>query len=149
MTRGFAPAPRGTFVSAKVPKAILPRGLRPAPHFRCGQPRTGGCLSGSADGTSMIPTADAWLAALRFPCSRLQVQGSPSVASPFSGTKVHRAFVLIRFTPPGPHKGERDVQGCTSAANAGSIGAAFGGPCPRLDRRGEKIRNTLQPKIIF
>ena len=51
------------------------------------------------------------LAALRFPCSRLQVQGSPSVASPFSGAKVHWTFAFIRFTPPGPFKGERDVQG--------------------------------------
>ncbi len=33
MTRGFAPALRGTFVSAKVPKAILPRDLRPSTAF--------------------------------------------------------------------------------------------------------------------
>ncbi|MFQ5546239.1 MAG: hypothetical protein ACE5FE_09690 [Acidiferrobacterales bacterium] len=36
---------------------------------------------------------------------------SPSVASPFSGTKVHCTFVFIRFTPSGPHLGQRDVQG--------------------------------------
>ena len=41
------------------------------------------------------------LAALRSPRSRLQVQGSPSVASTFSGTKVPWTFVLIRFTLPG------------------------------------------------
>ncbi len=39
------------------------------------------------------------LAALRFPCSRWQVRGSPSVASPFSGAKVHWTFAFIRFTP--------------------------------------------------
>ncbi len=48
------------------------------------------------------------LAALRSPCSRLQVRGSPSVASPFSGTKVHWTFVLIRFTRAPP------LRACTS-----------------------------------
>jgi hypothetical protein len=28
---------------------------------------------------------------------RLQARGSPSVANPLSGTKVHRTFVLVRF----------------------------------------------------
>jgi hypothetical protein len=30
---------------------------------------------------------------------RLQAQGSPSVANPLSGTKVHRTFVWTRFAP--------------------------------------------------
>jgi hypothetical protein len=45
------------------------------------------------------PGADARLAALRFPCSHLQVQGSPSVVNPFSGTKVHGTFVFYPLHP--------------------------------------------------
>jgi|GEM_PF-4819724 len=51
MTRGFAPARRGTFVSAKVPKAICPAVF--ALPLKLGRGTSDfACLSGSADGTS-------------------------------------------------------------------------------------------------
>ena len=39
------------------------------------------------EGTVPVPAVDVRLAALHFPCSRLQVQGLPSLANPFSGAK--------------------------------------------------------------
>ncbi len=59
---------------------------------------------------SPVPAVDVRLAALRFPCSRLQAQGLPSVANPFSGAKAHWAFAYIRFTPLAP------LRACTSPA---------------------------------
>ena len=106
MTRGFAPTSRGTFVSAKVPKATYPTvDVQGCTNAASGRIHRSGlrlyCFSRR-------------LAALRFPCSRLQVQGLPSVASPFSGTKVHRTFVFYPlYTYPAPSRGRamyRDVR---------------------------------------
>jgi len=107
--------------ATKVTKTILPRGLTP-PSIHGGEP----WISLASVGPSTAPPcADDGrrLAALHFPCSRLQARGLPSVASPFSGAKVHWTFAFIRFTPTRP---PRAVQGCTSAASAGRIRAAFG-----------------------
>ena len=113
------PRTAGDFCFGKSHQNHFARTLRRLRRF----PRLGACLSRCSEGTSdlhgwrkckglsgtilaMCPRAYARLAALRFPCSRLQVQGSPSVASPFSGTKVHWTFVLIRFTPLAPLRAE-------------------------------------------
>ncbi len=45
---------------------------------------------------------DARLAALHFPCSRLQVQGLPSVANPFSGAIHALRSPCFAVAPPKP-----------------------------------------------
>ncbi len=137
VTRGFAPARRGTFVSAKVPKAICPavaiQGRMNA-------------ASGWIHKSGLRPYCrSVRLAALRFPCSRWQVRGSPSVASPFSGTKVHWTFVLIRFTPPSPHQGSAMYRDVRVRRAHGCAKAAFGYTHPWLDRRGEKQSDSAVP----
>ncbi len=118
---GRRPRTRVTFVSAKVTKAICAWGLRPQPQRVPSWPRSPPRVP---EGTVPVPAGGVRLAALRFPCSRWQVQGSPSVASPFSGTihalrspcfavapaqavpglwafggvKVHRTFTWYRLT---------------------------------------------------
>ncbi|MDX1513168.1 MAG: hypothetical protein R3174_05430, partial [Gammaproteobacteria bacterium] len=47
------------------------------------------------------------LAALRCPCSRLQVRGSPSVASPFAGMKVHWTFTFTRLAHGSAFGGQK------------------------------------------
>ncbi len=115
---GFHPRTTGSFLC--VPKARnrkkghpgLPCREAPMPRVqgRTGgacAPKTGvpaliGRLRRFAQGTGPCAWGERGLAALRSPCSCLQVRGSPSVASPFCGTKVHRTFVLIRFTHAPP-----------------------------------------------
>ncbi len=83
------------------------------------------------------------------------------MASPFSGTKVHWTFVLIRFTPLAPLQYRHDVQGRTNAVSAGRTRAAsaqrkaqnclssHGSPFTAygsrtwLDRRGENINGKI------
>ncbi len=92
MTRGFAPAPRGTFVSAKVPKAILPRGLRPAP----GSGRVTSVLRlplGVRRRHLPVPTTDAGLRRSAFPALACK----SGACRPWQARSAGR-----RFTGPSP-----------------------------------------------
>ncbi len=121
-------APDGEVLSCrdtKVSKETLPPGLRPhTPRL----PSPTGLTQGVQARHVRVPGLDARRAALRYPCSCLQARGSPSVASPFSGTKVPRTFVLIRFTLPAPLR----------ARSSSAFGA-------RLDQGGQKKQSNSLP----
>ncbi len=91
LIRGFA---QGTFFARASP-ALLERPVRTV---RGAPARRGG---DSPDPRLFPARPGAWrergLAALRCPCSRLQVRGSPSVASPFSGPIPAAAHSLLRL----------------------------------------------------
>ena len=77
-----------------------------APHreFRCGVPSLGAWLRRFAQGTGPCAWGERGLAALRSPCSRLQVLCLPSVASPFARMTVRWTVIFIRAHPP-PYEG--------------------------------------------
>ncbi len=136
-----SPVRRVTFVSAKVTKTIFAPRLT---YRDVLMPRADGS-AGAAFGRIVSVSG---LQRSAFPALACKAGVCRPWQARSAGQRSTGPLSLSASPLPGPLAGPRDVQGCTSAASAGCIRAAFGCTHPRLDRR-RPTGQGLFPTILL